>query len=86
MNTQDNYFLINKRIEKSNKLIIALPVSKTIFECKTIYTAPSKTCEECEGVLNRIGSYDNNQLDWLICEDCEGEWSYNSRTTQYRRI
>ena len=47
---------------------------------------PTYVCEDCEGTLDRTGSYNNNQDVWLICKDCKREFAFNPTTQKWSRL
>ena len=47
---------------------------------------PTYVCEDCEGTLDRTGSYNNNQDVWLICKDCKREFAFNPITQKWSRL
>ena len=63
--------------------VIPINDYQTKWECKTVYKAPSRICEDCEGTLDHVGTYNNNKDIWLICLDCKREYSYNPITQKW---
>ena len=64
----------------TNTNLIILLILKHI---KDIHSIKCDICEDCEGTLDHVGTYNNNKDIWLICLDCKREYAYNPITQKW---